>query len=195
MSAPAVAKKGMTMLTKVDYYTEAVRAWQNANRNLKLFAKCCAQVNDRQTKALAADCKVKEDTIENYRLAYWLYTEIQGMAHENASEPDRIWEEANISLWVKAARLRTSLKLPLAKAWDYLKTAADEGMTREQLGAHVDEKENDTPHWLRRLRSVIRMLMPARDDWKTELPPEKRERYERAVEQFTAELKAIAEDD
>jgi len=179
------------MLKKVDHHIEAVRAWRQANKDLKHFAECCWHVDESDTKAVADDCKCSHDTVTNYRNAYGLYLDFGGDGYEPARN---IWEEANIALWVKAARLRSSLELSNWKTWEYLQTAALEGMTREQLGAHVGEKENDTPHWLRRLRSVIRMLMPARADWKTELPPEKRARYEKAVAEFTAELKAIAED-
>jgi hypothetical protein len=171
-------------------YMEAVRAWQNANRNLKHFAECCYYVADRQTLALAQDCKCSVDTIENYRNSYALYMSLGG----SDSEPVReCWEEANAALWVKAAQLRSRLELPLDKTWEYLQTATVENMTRESFAAHVDERENDTPKWIRRLRSAIRFLTPSKDDYKSGMPPELQERYDRAVAAFVAELEEIAE--
>lgn len=170
-----------------EYYLEAVRAWQQANRNLKHFAECCAKVSGAQTEALAADCKVSIDTIESYRRAYWLYEELM-----DKSERARIWEQANITLWVKAAQLRTRFDLSLEKTWDYLEIANDVHMTRESFAAHVDEKENNTPKWIRRLRQAIRFLAPSKNDYKSDMPPELQTRYEQAVTAFVSELQAIA---
>jgi len=175
-----------------DHYVEAVRLWQASNKNMRLFAQCCAMVDGRKTSALAADCKVSVDFIEAHRNAYRLYCEIK----TNIELPlvTEVWDKANEGLWVKAAQLRTRLDMTLDKTWDYLQIASDEGMSRETFAAHVDTKENHTPQWLRRLKWVASKLFPSKDDWKTEMPIEKRERYDHAVAVFTAELKAIAEE-
>ena len=173
-----------------DYYILAVSAWQQANRSLKHFAECCYHVSDRQTQVLAQDCGCSVDTIENYRNAYTLYTELGG----DTSEPARkLWEHSSIALWVKAAQLRIRLSLSTDKILDYLQTASENNMTREQFAAQVDNAENDTPMWLRRLRSAIKFLKPSRDDYKgADMPPEVRERYDKAVEWFVSELEQIA---
>lgn len=174
-----------------DHYTEAVRIWQQANKDLKHFSMCCALVDGRRTAFLAQDCKVSVDTIENYRNAYILFQHLQ--INLETSEPARIWEEANISLWVKAAQLKKRLNLSVAKTFEYLQTASDENMTRESFAAHVDEKENDTPKWIRRILHAVRILKPSKDDWKTEMPIEKRTRYEQATARYVGELEEIAQ--
>ena len=180
-----------------DYYMEAVRTYQEINKNYKHFSECCYRVHNRQTQELAQDCGCSVDTIENYRNAYTLYIEMGGPLIQTegyASEPVRkCWEKANIALWVKAAQLRIRLNLSLNKTWDYLQTASLANMTRESFAAHIDEKENATPKWIRRLQSVIRFLSPSKYDYKSELPPEMQERYDRAVSAFVAELQEIAQ--
>lgn len=180
-------------MTTNDYYIEAVRTWQQSNKNLKHFAECCAMVDGKRTAALAADCKASVDTIQNYRNAYILYQQL--VTNLETSEPARIWDEANVSLWVKAAQLKTRLGLSLEKVFEYLQTANEHNMTREQMAAVVDEKENKVPQWLRRIRHAIRILFPTRDDWKTEMPMEKRTRYEEATGRYVKELQAIAEEE
>lgn len=174
-----------------DYYIEAVRTWQQANKDLKHFAECCAKVHGNKTQALAQDCKVSVDTIENYRNAFILYQQIKIM--EETSEPARIWIESNITLWVKAHQLKERLKLSLEKTFEYLQIASVHNMTRESFAAHVDEKENKTPKWIRRIRHAISILFPSKDDWKTEMPIEKRTRYEEATARYVEELREIAE--
>jgi len=172
-----------------DYYIEAVSAWQQANRNLKHFAECCYHVSGTATQALAQDCGCSVDTIENYRNAYTLFIELDGEISERVR---KFWGQANISLWIKAAQIRIRLYLPLSTIWEYLQTATLEHMTRETFAAHVDEKENDTPKWIRRLKSAIRFLAPSRYDYKSEMPPLLQRRYDQAVAVFVAELEAIA---
>ena len=89
--------------------------------------------------------------------------------------------------------MRTRLDMTVEKTFDYLQIAAADNMTRETFAAHVDGKENKTPQWIRRLQSAIRHLRPSKDDWKTDMPPETRERYDAAVEWFTHELEEIAQ--
>jgi hypothetical protein len=173
-------------LSSTEYYLEAVRAWQQANKNLKHFARCCYHVSNRETQALAADCGCSVDTIEKYRMAYSLYTEL-----ETSAQGGFLWDSANISLWVKAAQLRQRLDIPLDTVHEYLETAIDHNMTRESFAAHVDGKENKTPIWIRRLRNAIKVLSPSKQDFKSEMRPDLRERYDTAVERFSSELQAI----
>ena len=174
-----------------DYYIAAVAAWQAANKNLKHFAQCCAQVSDLETAALAADCKCSPDTIERYRRAWWLYQEMGGGLPNGSDGIDALWESAGIGLWVKAARLRTTLEIPLPKIREYLETANAEGMTREQFAANVDAAENKRPVWERVLLSMVeRLSKPA---WISKMPEDKRARYEKALAWFAAELQAITE--
>ena len=179
----------MKTLTEQEYYLEAVRAWQNSNKNLKHFAECCYHVSDRATQALAKDCGCSVDTIENYRNAWTLHLEL--------GESERVrkaWDSATIALWVKAAQLRQRLEMTPERTFEYLETAIQSNMTRESFAAHVDTKENKTPQWIRRLKAAISHLRPSRDDWKTEMPFELRQRYDKAVSRFTAELEEIAQE-
>ncbi len=170
-----------------DYYLEAVRTWHEMGKKGKHFAECCWHVSDRQTKALAEDCGCSSDTIENYRNAYALYQ----------ATPERIgsvlWDSASVQLWVKAAQLKSRLELSVDVTMEYLQTASTHNMNRNQLAAHVDEKENHTPKWIRRLRSAIKFLAPSKDDYKSpDMPEQARERYDKAVTWFVGELEAIA---
>ena len=171
-----------------DYYTEAVRTWQQSDKNLKHFAECCANVDGRKTLALSQDCKCSVDTIENYRAAYVLYYRL--IEHPNCSE---VWQNAHISLWVKAARLQKQLHLSNEKIYEYLQIADEAGMSRETFAAHVDTKENKTPQWIRRIKHAARILFPAKNDWVEEIPLDRRERYRKATDWYIAELEAIAE--
>ena len=172
-----------------DYYLEAVRAWQSANQNLKRFAECCYHVKDKD--GLAEDCGVKLRTVQYYAAAWSLYQELL-LEYPNATVA-LMWERGEISLWRKAPELRSQLQLSLAQTKDYLETAIDHHMTRESFSAHVDEKENDTPKWIRRLRSAIKFLSPSKGDYKSEMPPHVQERYNQAVAWFVNELDEIAE--
>ena len=174
------------MNMEINYYLEAVRAWQNSNKNLKHFAECCYHVSNRETQALAQDCGCSVDTIEKYRLAYTLYTEL-----ETSAQGGFLWDSANISLWVKAAQLRQRLEIPLEKTQEYLSTAVEHNMTRESFAAHVDEKENKVPKWIRVIHDISRKLK--RDDWATEIPHDLRDRYNRARDELAAVLDEIAE--
>jgi len=192
MDAPGLSNAyildGETM-NQNEYYIAAVESWQKANRSLKDFALHCYHVSDRQTLALAQDCGCSYETVNNYRNAYTLFVELEGLTLYPVTET---WEQAHISLWVKAAQLRKSLNLSIHKTWDYLQTATLANMTRESFAAHVDEKENDTPKWIRRLQSIISRIAPSKDDWKTEMSPAARDRYDRAVAAFVHELEEIA---
>jgi hypothetical protein len=170
-----------------EYYFEGVIAWQDANKNLKHFAECCYHVPNRT--ALAADCKCSPRTVEYYAAAWSLYQELLREYGETVS---RLWEDGEISLWRKSPQLRSTLHLSLEKTYEYIKTAIANSMTREQLAAHVDNAENDTPRWIRRLQSIIRLISPSKWDYKSELPPEVHVRYDCAVAAFVAALEEIA---
>ena len=171
-----------------DYYLEAVRTWQQSDKNLKHFAECCANVDGTRTLALAQDCKCSVDTIENYRNAYALYYRLIELP--NSSE---VWREAHISLWVKAAKLQKVLGLSDEKIMDYLQTASEEGMSRETFAAHVDNKENHIPQWQRRILHVVKLLTGTRHDWKSEMPPELQKRFDEATEIYSTALQQIAD--
>lgn len=176
--------------SQMDWHIQAVSAWQSANKNLKNFARCCYHVSDEGTKALAQDCGCSHDTVNNYRNAYDLYLQVGGDANELVRKQ---WDSAAIALWVKAAQLQGRLELTTAQTYEYLETAIDHHMTRESFAAHVDNKENDTPQWIRRLKSAIRFLTPSKNDFKSEMPPQVQSRYDKAVAVFVAELEAIAQ--
>ena len=173
-----------------DYHAEAVRTWQRVNGDLKHFSDCCYHVENKID--LAADCKCNVRTIQFYAAAWSLYQELLG---EYETKPvSLMWERGEIALWRKAPELRNRLDLSLDKTYEYLEVAIEGNMTRESFAAHVDNKENHTPKWIRRLQSAIRFLKPSKDDYKSEMPPEAQARYERAVTVFVSELEAIAQE-
>lgn len=171
-----------------EYYIEAVRAYQGADKNLKHFAECCAKVEGKRTAALAADCKCSVDTIERYRNAYRLYY-MMGVELES-ERCGSLWKAAPIGVWCAASKLKDEHNLTMAQTLEYIETGKN--MNSKSFSAHVDEKESKIPKWIKRLRSVAKMLKTG--DWMTEMSADNRERYERAVEAFKAELEAIAGD-
>jgi len=173
----------------MNYYFEAVRTWQQNDKNLKKFSYLCAMVDGRETASLAEDCGVSVDTIEQYRNAWRLYYMMGG---EESDPARKLWESASIMLWKKAAQFWGRLDLSIETITDYLETGNEHNMTREQFSAHIDEKENDTPKWIRRLQHAIKFLRPSRNDYKSEMPPHVQKRYDEAVEVFVNELQQIA---
>jgi thymidylate synthase ThyX len=172
-----------------DYYAEAVRTWQGANRDLKHFAECCALVDGHQTAALATDCRLSVDSIEAYRNAYSLYYSFD----VEASETVRMWEQGNISLWLAAAKRRNSIEPDALK--DYLSDAVENGATVEAFRVALDNHNRTKPEWTERLRKLVKTLFKLRTDYKSiDMPPAIRERFERAVQVFEMELQAIAEE-
>lgn len=167
-----------------DYYFEAVRTWQQANRNLKHFAECCANVSGRETAALAADCGLSPDSIEQYRSVYSLY-------YRNIeSEPVRkLWESAPMHIWRAAVKLQARYNLTDDQTVDYIDTGRE--MTRESFSAHVDERENKLPKWIRVIRDIARSLR--RDDWMTEIPHSLRDEYVEKRDALASVLERIAE--
>jgi hypothetical protein len=179
------------MNTQNDYYREAVELSQRIDKDFKRFSFCCAQVSGKRTGSLAADCKMSVATIEKYRNAYALKVRFE-IDHRPSERVTKLWNAAPMSLWRKAAELESSLGLSLDKIWDYLETASEYGMTRESFSAHIDEKENHTPKWIRRLQSAIRFLKPLRDDYKgADMPPEIRTEFDRLVAEFATGLERL----
>jgi len=178
-------------ITEDDWYAAAVLAKQRADRNLKQFAEACSHVSDRRTAALAADCGCSPDTIERYRAAWNLYQEIGRVAKFRTVR--KLWETGSLALWRKAPELRTRYALTLEQTWEYLQTGIEHRMSRDSFSAHVDEKENDTPKWIRRLQHAIRVIAPIRNDYREEMPPDIRAEFDAAVDEFSARLTAIVE--
>ena len=173
---------------ETDYYTEAVFAWQKANKNLKHFAECCYHVDNKI--ALAADCCCSVRTIQFYAAAWSLFLELS--REYEATSVSLLWERGEISLWRKAPELRSRYELSLAQTRDYLETAVENNMTRESFAAHVDEKENDTPQWIRRLQSICASLKKISGDYKgADMPGAAQERLRQANEWYANELNEI----
>lgn len=174
-----------------DFYLEAVRAWQGSNRNLWHFAECAAQVSNHQTAALAADCRLSIDTVENYRNAYKLFYRMTVNFEE--SDIYRMREQTNISLWVAAAKRGKAHDITTLK--DYIQIAASEGMTVEQLRVELDSRSATKPEWTKRLQGLVKMLFKLRTDWKTEIPGDKRDEFENWLLGFEKWVKELAEEE
>jgi hypothetical protein len=170
------------------HYAAAVISWFAGDKGYKLFAEEAAQVADRQTKALADDCHVSPDTIESYRNAARLRHELE--AQVETPEVSRVWQDANISLWIAAAKRRKAFELD--KLFDCLKDATDNGSTVEQFRVYLDGISKPGAEWERRLSRLVRGFGKLVTDWKTELPPPARERLERLAEHVESELREIA---
>jgi hypothetical protein len=170
-----------------DHYIDAVRFWNEGEKSKKLFAYECAMVEGRHTLALAQDCRVSIDTIEAYRNAYKLF-----YAFDIESDTSRkLWDGANISLFVDAAKRRNSIHD--SALFDYLSDAVTNGATVEALRVVLDNHNRTKPEWTTRLAKLIKTLFKLRTDYKSELPESLRERFENAVHVFELELSAISE--
>ena len=123
------------------HHSEAVRLWQEGDQARKLFARECAMVSGRRTQALADDCRVSVDTIENhrnaYRLAYALDLE--------TSDTNRIWEGAGIALWIAAAKKRETI--PDETLRGYLSDALANGTTAEAFRLLLENHNRTKPEW------------------------------------------------
>ena len=181
---------GLIKLSEDDYYAEAVRTRGAADKNLKHFAECCANVSNKRTAALAADCKCSPDTIESYRNAYRLAYRL--MVEQESEHARKLWEDAPIELWKAAAKLAKQYNLDNETIYEYLTIGNEHGMSRESFSAHVDEKENHVPKWIRSLKQINRLLL--RDDWATEIPYELQDEYRQAKEHFANVLERIAQE-
>jgi len=178
------------VMTEDDWYAEAVRSRKGSDDKLKHFAECCAMVSGERTKDLAADCLCSVDTIEQYRNAYRLFVVLE--TNIESEQVRKLWEARPIEIWKSAAKIWGRYDLSPQVVFDYIEDA--EGMSRESFSAHVDEKENKTPKWLRRLRGVAKSLCNMGDDWKTEIEPELRDEFDAWTEQGAELLDRIAKE-
>ena len=170
-----------------DYYRDAVLTWQQANKNLKNFSACCAMVDGKQTAALASDCGLTPDSIEQYRNVYSLYY------RNMESEPVRkLWELAPMHIWRVAVKLQSRYDLTDEQVIEYIETGKD--MTRQSFMAHIECKESTEPQWIRRFRSIGKTLSKMLGDWMTEIPAPKRERFQHAADEFAKALQEIVSD-
>ena len=173
-----------------DHYATAINAWYGANSDLKVFAEACALVDGSLTAALASDCKLSVDSIEGYRNAARLLHEMQTQI-ETPSETYRIWREANVSLWVAAAKHRGAH--PLEKLHEYLTDAVNNRSTVEAFRVMLDSK-GGRPDWERRLKTIIRSLGRFRTDYKgVDMPEAVRVELDAAVSEFETALARIAQ--
>jgi len=167
------------IMTEDDWYVEAVRSRKGADDKLKHFAECCAMVSGKRTKDLAADCLCSTDTIEQYRNAYRLFHILD--VNIESEHVRKLWKDIPIDVWKEAAKLSARYDLAPIQIYEYLEDA--EGMGRNSFSAHVDEKENKSPKWVRRLSAMAQSLRSMGDDWKTEIEPELREEFDAWTEQ------------
>ena len=169
------------------HYGEAVRLWQEGDQTRKLFAYECAMVDGRRTLALAQDCRVSVDTIENhrnaYRLAYALDLE--------TSDTNRIWEGVGITLWIHAAKKRGEISDETLRS--YLNDALDNGTTPEAFRVLLNNHNRSNPEWASRLLRIAKYLLNFRRDYKAGLPLTVQERFENAARAFESELEHIAQ--
>jgi len=171
-----------------DFYIEAVRLYSEGDHKRKLFAEACAYVSGERTQDLAADCECSVDTIEQHRNAYRLYR-IRDKNIES-EQVRKLWEELKIDKWKTAAKLYARYDMSPFRVYDYL--TESKGMSRESFSAHVDEKENCTPKWIRRLVSFARGLRNMGEDWKTEIKPDLRDEFDAWTKQGAELLERIA---
>jgi len=176
-------------MNESDWIAAAVKAKDGADKNLKRFAECCANVSGRRTAELAGSCECSVATVEAYRNAYKLYYVMS--VNLESEHVQKLWESATIELWKAASRLQVRYDLSYQDVFEYLKTGKENGMSRESFSAHIDEKENSIPKWLRVIKDIAKKLR--RDDWKTEIPAELRDEYDEKKSALAEVLERIAE--
>ena len=88
------------------HYDSAVHHWRGRDKNSKEFAKDCAFVSKKDTAKLAAELKVSVDLIELHRNAYRMFRAM--LTHIEDPEIERLWRDANISLWTRGAKMRSA---------------------------------------------------------------------------------------
>jgi len=173
-----------------DYYHEAVRTWQQADKNLKLFSECCAFVSNKYTASLADDCGVSVDTIERYRNMYKMYRWLD--THIESERVRKLWEGASVAIWRKCAEFWIRYDLNPDTVLEYLQTGKDSNMTRESFSAHVEEMHNKLPGWLRHLKKAVSYLRKLSGDFKSELPPEFQDEFDELSDRFADLLERAA---
>ena len=169
------------------HYFEAVRLWGEGEKSRRLFAYECAMVEGKHTSALAADCRLSVATIGDYRNAYILAYALD----LELSETSQMWNGLNISLWVAAARKRSSI--PDEALRGYLNDAMVTGCTVESFRVILDNHNRTKPEWVTRLTRMVKSLGKLITDWKPEMSPELRARFDKATAWYAKELQEIAE--
>ena len=174
-----------------DYYHAAKSAWQSAENNKWAFAEAAAYVAGIQTRELADDLKISVSTVENYRNAYELYYKL--CQRYETSETFTMRDQLYVSIFWVAARAVRKYQLTPDAILEHLRFARDEKLSVDQFGAHVDNVENKTPAWIRRIESIVRTVKKLMDDYKSELPLEKQERAHEIFSTFAKDLQELAE--
>lgn len=167
-----------------DHFTEAVACHDGAQKNIKEFAYHAACVSGERTAELAKACGRSVDWVENQRRAYRLY-------YRNCESvlTRKLWDELNIEMFVTAAKhekqyTEAELIDKLAEAWEH-------GYTVEQFRAVLSV--GNKPEWTVRLQRVVKNVWKLYTDYKPEIPPAKRDKFEKAVNQFFDAVKELAE--
>jgi hypothetical protein len=128
------------------------------------------------------------DTIEQYRNAYKLFYYLG--THIESEQVRKLWDARPIEIWKSAAKAWGRYDPTPYTLIGYLEDA--ENMSRESFSAHIDEKENKTPKWLRRLKTFARGLRNMGNDWKTEIEPDLRDEFDDWTKQGADLLERIA---
>ena len=178
------------------HYDSAVHHWKGRDKNSKEFAKDCAFVSKKDTAKLAAELKVSVDLIELHRNSYRMYRAM--LTHLEDPEIDRLWRDANISLWTRGAKIRSARDMSYEKMFGYLATAFNKGMTVEAFGAYVDEEERErkVARWVRQLISFSNRIKNYFDGkFMESVPACKQERLRTLMDYVAVELAAIASEE
>lgn len=175
-------------MNEQEYYIAGVAAAQEISRKSKFFAECCFHVGGRLTLAFSQDCGWSVDTIERYRNAYTLFLELGGAENPTCAGV-RLSFRRNAAAFTH--RLIFACSHTPAQIFDYLRTASENGMTREQMAANVEEIESHIPQWVRRITGVIKSLTKSLTDYKSDLTPEQQEKYQAAVTRFMEDLEEL----
>lgn len=176
-----------------NHYDNAVSYWDGHNKNLQKFAESCAFVSGKDTARLAAEIRVSPDTVESYRNTYRMYRAI--LSHIEDPEIDRLWRETNISIWTRAAKIRSASGMSYEKIYGYIATAFAKGMTVERFGVYVEQEERGryVAKWVRQLITFSKKIKNYFDGkFMEQVPQDKQERLRNLMVYVTEELAAIA---
>lgn len=165
---------------------QAVTAWWAGDKNRKEFAYFASLVQGKDTAVLADKCWLSVDAIESYRNTYRLYyRNIESEAHR------KLWDVLNIGLWMLAAK--HTKDYTDAELMEKLQEAHDRRYHYRQFAAVLSV--GSKPEWTVRLQRVVKNIWKLYTDYKPEIPPQKRERFEQAAKQFFDAVQELAEEE
>lgn len=170
------------------HFQQAVEIWQRGEKSRREFAFHAAQVDGRETAALAERCgRISVATVEDYRRAYRLYRLLETQIEEDGV--GTLWRRLNISVWIALARAAGRYELAAEKSYDYIQRA--DGLTVDAFRALLANDLDERPEWARALQQVARRLGRIGTAYIPDMPPEKQCFFQSAASEFEGAIMTL----